>query len=442
MVGSSGELRMNGRWGGAWLMVFAIGCGRASVSPRPVSQPMASAPSEPAKATSYLDGLAAEADRAPRDRRRRKASGLAHLRAALATGEPAWQDRAELDLEAVLELDPTDEQVARALGRFYNLRAVQGDGSRAEAQARAYALILGDAPNVDSLDRFQFSAWCFAQMGRILHEKLEGRLFAALAHVRAVEQALSDRVARDPLDGEARILRGNFAVFFAGHVPMGKRERVETAVDALLWVREHWADVPIGNRDPGECPNTYENLMFELAEGLMVIKRVDEAATIYSELAAVPARSTMPQRQIAAVAEERLAHLDDYAGDMSLMPPWPSDGANCSVCHAYDHDVAWTSLYTRSTPKLDMRAGGAPQKAPNIVIDSDVRAVIDARCVSCHQPGREGGRWLDLTLDEEIKARWAAMAEHVKDGTMPPEHSLSADEVAILNRWKTSYAME
>ena len=44
---------------------------------------------------------------------------------------------------------------------------------------------------------------------------------------------------------------------------------------------------------------------------------------------------------------ERLANLEAYAGDVKLMPPWPSDAANCVVCHASRAEVSEASLYRK-----------------------------------------------------------------------------------------------
>lgn len=66
-----------------------------------------------------------------------------------------------------------------------------------------------------------------------------------------------------------------------------------------------------------------------------------------------------------------------------------------------------------------------------------VKALLDARCVRCHGPGRtEAGVWLS-TFDSASKASSRALAA-VKKGTMPQEDKrFTADEIALLQDWIT-----
>ena len=91
----------------------------------------------------HLATLAAVADERPDDFAARRASGLAHMNFTLA-GVLRLRDRAEQDLEAAFAMNPGDAALNRSLGRFYNLRAVAGDYSKAEMQVKVYAALLGD----------------------------------------------------------------------------------------------------------------------------------------------------------------------------------------------------------------------------------------------------------------------------------------------------------
>ncbi len=311
-----------------------------------------------------LGALAAEADEHPSDVAALKRSGLAHMRFAL-SGVLPLRDRAEQDLEAAFALDPQDKELTRTLGRFYNLRAVGGDDTKAQMQERVYAAHLGEA-SVDQMPTSAFVAYSFSRLGAILSERNRGQLVGALAKIKALEAELQAATQRDPNDLELKALAGNFAFFFAGNVPFGRRDRVEAAVGYFEPLRARWTELRRGARHPGECPNTYENFMFELAEGYTVLERLDEAREVYGELAQVRPPRTRAKEQIAFVSAERLRNLDRYAGEMDLMPPWPSDVGNCVVCHSYDADVPMTSLYSIEPLVLDdvPRGQVAPKSAP------------------------------------------------------------------------------
>lgn len=311
-----------------------------------------------------LGALAAEADANPGDFAALKRSGLAHMRFTL-SGVLPLRDRAERDLEAAFALDPTDRDLTRTLGRFYNLRAVGGDDTKADLQVKVYAAHLGELA-VSEMSTSQFVAYSFSRLGAILSDRNRGQLVGALSKIKALEAELKAATDRSPDDIELRALAGNFAFFFAGNVPFGKKDRVEAAVAYFEVLRARWDDLRRGARHPGECPNTWENFMFELAEGYTVLERLDEARALYAELTVVREPRTRAKEQVAYVSAERLRNLDRYAGDMDLMPPWPSDVGNCVVCHSYDADVPMTSLHAVEVITLDDVPRGRllPKPAP------------------------------------------------------------------------------
>lgn len=291
-----------------------------------------------------LQALSAAADAAPNDFGARRDSGVAHMWATLG-GALELTTRAELDLEAAFALDPTDKGLTRMLGRFYNLRGVGGDRSKAALQVEVYAAHLSGT-EVDAMTDAQFVAYSFSRLGAILDLRNRGRVLAALGQVEALEDELARRTAASPDDVELHALAGNFAFFFAGNIPIGRRERVERAVAHFEIVRERWDTMRAGARDPVHCPNTRENFMFELAEGYLVLGRLDEARALHGELTTVHPPLTRAKEQIAEVSAERVEHAERYSGQMRLMPPWPSDVGNCVVCHAWTRDVPLDSLYT------------------------------------------------------------------------------------------------
>lgn len=406
----------------------------------------------------YLAELAAAADAEPDDFAARKASGLAHMNFTLA-GVLRLRDRAEQDLEAAFALDPTDANLDRALARFYNLRAVAGDYTKAEQQVRVYAALLGDQ-EPEGMSDSDFVAYSFFMLGQVLTAKNRGRNFEALRLVETLEDQLAERVRRQPDNVEFHALAGNFAFFFAGNIPLERERRVRDAVRYFEVVRERWDQLRPGARDPEHCPNTRENFMFELAEGLLVLERPQEAAAIYTELAQLDGpragARTRAKELIAHVSEERLRNLDSYVGEMKLMPPWPSDVGNCVVCHAWSSDVPLDSLYSLEPIRLsdvpsqaqdkpvrvDEAAPVKPPVKPTIAgrerLPADVAALLEAECGPCHFGGGEVVDTLDLSRAEVVLERAILIDERVGAGEMPPDHGLSEADRAVIHAWVES----
>lgn len=386
----------------------------------------------------YLAALADAADRAPGDFGKLKASGFAHMRFTL-SGVFSLRDRAERDLEAAFELDRGDPELNRSLGRFYNLRAVVGDDTKAEQQVEVYSALLGDHA-LERLDTRAFTAWSFFQLGRVLSQKKRGNLIAALETVASLETELERRVKAEPANVELYALAGNFAFFFAGNIPLRRRERVVQAVRYFEVLRADWAQLRRGAKDPEDCPNTYENFMFELAEGYTVLGEAARARAIYGELSSIAGVRTRAKEQIAFVATERLRHLDAYLGDMDLMPPWPSDVGNCVVCHSYTADVPLTSLVTLrplSNDDIPSRAVAKPVSAA-LEVPPAVRATLDEHCVSCHRRGGAAEAEADFTSDEGVLRRVRRIHHRIAAGEMPPGGSLPAAERRVLMDWGAS----
>jgi tetratricopeptide (TPR) repeat protein len=400
-----------------------------------------------AEQEAYLAELAAAADRSPNDFAALEASGLAHMSFTLA-GVLRLRDRAEQDLEAAFALDPTDALLNRSLGRFYNLRAVAGDYSKAEMQVKVYSALLGDEAPASMSDS-EFVAYSFFMLGRVLTAKNRGRNFEALGMVEDLEEQLAERVRRHPDNIEFRALAGNFAFFFAGNIPLERERRVREAVAHFEVLRARWDQLRAGARDPVHCPNTRENFMFELAEGYMVLERSTEARGIYEELAQISEPRTRAKELIAHVSKERLRNLDDYVGEMKLMPPWPSDVGNCVVCHAWSSEVPLDSLYSiepvrledvpsqaQARPMVGMLGSDEParivgrEQLPEAVAD-----VLERECGPCHFAGGEVVDLLDISHAETAIERARAIGERVEAGEMPPDAGLSERERAAILEW-------
>ena len=473
------------RLGSALALVCALGFGGlGGCQAKPIGHPSRNVGPEQhtrrdleltAEQQTYLDELARAADEAPEDFEALRRSGLAHMNFAL-SGVLSLQDRAERDLEAAFALDPSDRVLARSLGRFYNMRAVDGDYSKADMQVRVYAALLGAEPDDPdtipdplTMGDEDFVAYSFFMLGRILTDKNRGNNLQALAKVKTLERQLAARVAAQPEVIEFRALAGNFAFFFAGNIPVERERRVREAVAYFEVLRARWDELRPGARHPSHCPNTRENFMFELAEGLLVLERGSEAEAIYRELSTLRAPRTRAKERIAQVAEDRLAHLAEYSGDMRLMPPWPSDVGNCVVCHAWSSEVGLESLYTLAplealpsqaetkpigttlnvdedwTPTgTDPKA--KPEPGPTIAererLPAELASLVEARCAPCHFAGGEVVDMLDLSTAAVVERRAKAIRKRVvDDGDMPPD-GLGADERVLVQSWFESLPVE
>lgn len=405
-----------------------------------------------AEQTRMLAALAERADQHPHDFHALTTSGYAHMNFALA-GVLSLRERAEQDLEAAFALDPTDARLNRTLGRFYNMRAVDGDWSKADMQVRVYRALLGDE-DPRTMTNERFVAWSFFMLGNILAAKNRGKNFEALRLVETLEDQLAARIAATPDDIELYALAGNFAFFFAGNIPLARERRVQEAVAYFEVLRARWDELRPGAKDPAHCPNTRENFMFELAEGHLVLGHDVQAAAIYEELATITdSPRTRAKELVAHVARDRLDHLSDYSGDMRLMPPWPSDVGNCVVCHAWNAEVPLDSLWSLAP----IRAEDVPSKAehkpvgawlepagepggPTAIVGRErlppqLAALIERECSPCHMPGGEAFERLDLSRADAIvdAAHW--IREQVWGGTMPPSGPLGEGDRAFVHGW-------
>jgi hypothetical protein len=399
-----------------------------------------------AEQEAHLAELAAAADARPDDFASLRASGLAHMELTLA-GVLRLRDRAERDLEAAFALDPSDPELNRSLGRFYNLRAVAGDDSKADMQVKVYAALLGERDPM-SMDDSSFVSYSFFMLGQILADKNRGHNLMALRKVGDLEAQLAERIRQQPDNVEFRALAGNFAFFFAGNIPLERERRVREAVAYFEVVRERWDELRPGAKHPTHCPNTRENFMFELAEGLMVLERGADARPIYEELAQITTPRTRAKELIAHVASERLRNFDAYLGEMRLMPPWPSDVGNCVVCHAWTSDVGLESLYAvelisladvpsqaQSRPIVPTAEQSRPVIRGRERLPQALAELIEGECAPCHFSGGEVVDVLDLSDAATIVQQASNIGARVEAGEMPPDGGLDEQQRALLSGW-------
>ncbi|MEM9462816.1 MAG: hypothetical protein AAGF11_52230 [Myxococcota bacterium] len=422
-------------------LVLLGSCSRPAAQPRASSHPATYASLSPA-AEAELERLRAAAQAAPDDYAAHKALGLRLMEHTL-SGVLPLQAEAERTLERAFALRDDDEQLLRSLGRFYNMRAVEYDFSKADAQIRVYAALLGDE-DPQAMSVSHFVAYGFFMLGRIIQAADQGDRLRALRLVRSLERTLARRTATQPDNVELAALAGNFALFFAGSVPVGRRKRLRRGAAHFEFVKAHWSDMRPGARDPWRCPNTYENFVFELAEAQLALGRTSRAHAIYRELSQVRGQVTRGKELIAAASRHRLEHLPAYTGRLELMPPWPSDVGNCIVCHAYTGQLPTQTLWVAPGLHLDLAATPteakprpvrAPSRDPQPARDDPGTATADPLrriCGACHAPGGEAHHILDLSDPTAVSEARAAILDAIESGAMPPDRPLSASERQAL----------
>ncbi|MEE9381853.1 MAG: hypothetical protein V3V08_00365 [Nannocystaceae bacterium] len=422
---------------------------------RPASAPDLRGPDDVTELTSdqraHIRALVGTAAESPQDFTAQKIAGFALMHLTL-SGALHLQRHAELHLERAYELRQDDAELNRTLGRFYNMRAVDHDFSKSAWQQRVYASLLGEQSPRRMSDA-HFIAYSFFSLAELIRLADQHKLLRAFSRLRQLERDLEDRVHANPDDVELRALAGNFALFFAGEVPVGRRRRIDRGIRHFEFVRRHWDRMGASAKDPQHCPNTYENFMFELAEAHLARDHEAQARQIYQELARVRSPRTRAKELIAAVSEHRLAYLGSYRGDLRLMPPWPSDVGNCVVCHSYTGEIPEHSLRVHSPLHLDRLPTAAVPKpadtarlvaAKIVTIATDypataapLLALIRLRCASCHFPGGRAAGTIDLSRYKSVMHQADAISETVADGTMPPTTPLSTDERRTLSEWLT-----
>lgn len=411
------------------LGLLALGCSDPVVRKRDFVHPPTYA-SLNAPQQRQVERVRASADQDPTNYEHQKQAGLVLMDYALA-GVLPLQSPAEAYLERAFALRQDDEELLRTLGRFYNMRAVEHDFSKAQQQQQVYAALLGDE-DPSSMSVSHFVAYSFYLLATIIQAADEGHSLAALRKIRDLEQVLKQRVDAQPDNIELQALAGNFALFFAGYVPIGRTRRIQTGIERFEIVKAHWDELRIGARDPYRCPNTYENFVFELAEAHLALNHQTRAREIYEELATPEPPITRGKELIAAVSQHRRDNLDAYANEKRLMPPWPSDVGNCIVCHAYTGQLPSNTLWV--APKLSFDLASTPTTAdhrkvrPRAEAPDDRPNLISTACNPCHQPGGRAAHLLDLTDADAVTMARDAILDSIRTGDMPPDRNLDPEE--------------
>lgn len=317
--------------------------GSCSVAAPPGSDQGAVRP-PPARGQVALDRVVARADARPRDVLAQRVAGDASMLAAL-RGDLRQRERAEHYLERAYRLDPAHVSTARSLGRFLNMRASAFDFTKLDLQAEVYAG-LAQHPSISEQQRFVYA--CFHDATRALDDYRKGRELAALRRIRRLERDLDRHLGDHPDDIDAHAMAGNYAVTFAGAIPVSQPKRLDRAIEHLEIQQQRWHELTVRAAGSVRSPNTRAVFTFMLAESLMARGRADAALPYYRRLArADPGLTNLPAHRIALAARDRLDHPSAYQGDRGLLPIWPGGVAGCVACHSTTADLDPNSLYTR-----------------------------------------------------------------------------------------------
>jgi tetratricopeptide (TPR) repeat protein len=295
-----------------------------------------------------LPGLREAAEAEPEALEPQWKAGMAHVRATL-RGHVDQRDHAERYLERAWRLDPTSERVpaARVLARFLNMRSSVLDLGKLDLQLELYRALLeqtgsGAQPllgsplaGVEETDARRFHFASFHAAAEALARYAAGDTLAALRKLNELERAMRLRAAGHPEDIDTCAMAGNFELTFAGVVPVGVDKRLRRGIDYLEIQQDNWEQLSPRARSTGVAPNVRSVFALYLAEALLAYGDLEAAAARYEQLIGLAGQpDTAVRQQILALAEHRLAHLDDYAGARELLPPWPAGVSSCVACHA------------------------------------------------------------------------------------------------------------
>ena len=319
--------------------VLALGCA-ASVEVPPhldLDEPAALPRIDPVD-PGELARLAAAADATPGDEPAQFRAGIEHAHAVM-VGHLSYRDTAERYLQRAHALAPGESPATLILARFLNLRASVLDLSKIELQADLYRVAAAREPDA-------FTMRAFLQSAELLEAYGDGRVLAAFRQLKQLERDLEDRARTAQDDVDTHAMAGNFALTWAGVIGVGSRRRLDDGTAYLEVQQARWDELSPGARDVGIAPGVQSVFTLALAEGHLAAARTDEARAVYKRLLELDVPHTRARAQIEAVARHRLDHLDAYAGDRDLLPPWPHGPSGCIACHARTTELPATGLHT------------------------------------------------------------------------------------------------
>ncbi|RMG95475.1 MAG: hypothetical protein D6705_13550 [Deltaproteobacteria bacterium] len=223
---------------------------------------------------------------------------------------------------------PTWAYLAHVHGRLLNARASVFDTTRVEVHGRIYRALAAAATT--PRDRTTYRA--LAELAAAQAELSRGRRLRALGRVRRVERDLEAYLADHPHDEDVRTLYANHMLTVAAVLPLGRRRRVRRAAKALAHQRRHFDHLSPRARNEAVAPGVRTVFAWWAAETAAAAGDVTEARAAYEHvIATVGPTPTVPQRQLAQLARDRLARGDVRSDVADLRP---LGRPSCVACHA------------------------------------------------------------------------------------------------------------
>lgn len=235
------------------------------------------------------------------------------------------------------------EAIAPVLGRYLNLYATTLELDHVGVQVDVYEEYRGRLAAAPPSVRI--AAEGHHASARALEALGDEHPGVALGRVQRLERRMARYLRRHPDDIDVAAMAGNFEVNFAGALPWRKRARASAGADYLERVYEQFESLSPGSRDLEVAPGVRIVFAFYLAECQLALGRTERAAQLYGALADLEGPRTGPREDLELVATHRLEHLEDYAGRMDLLPPWPSGVSSCVACHAEEGRLVARDLY-------------------------------------------------------------------------------------------------
>lgn len=79
-----------------------------------------------------------------------------------------------------------------------------------------------------------------------------------------------------------------------------------------------------------------------------------------------------------------------------------------------------------------------PNNTTEITYTKNVKAIIDSKCLSCHKNPPINSAPMALTSFNDVKnsTQTRGLINRIKDGTMPPDGTLTATQIKTIEDWQ------
>lgn len=226
------------------------------------------------------------------------------------------------------------------------MRSTALDFSRVDLQVELYESLHSEGVDPVEAQLHEFTTDCFLEVARAIEAYEGGEVLTAYRRVARLEHRLERRLRHHPEDIDTHAMAGNYALAFAGILPIGKERRLGRAIEHLEIQQTHWSELTPGARNENVAPNVRAVWTFMLAETLTAAGETERAKVHYDAVIDDDGRNSLARDQLARVSRERLSQLENYAGRDELLPVWPSGPAGCLACHSRHATLPTEGLFT------------------------------------------------------------------------------------------------